>query len=261
MALLESKALLHLLAKGALYNTDMESELTTLGQRIGFIRRREKLTQAKVAAHLNVTPQAISGWERDESKPDLINLVAFAKLANTAVQWMLHGEGEAYISPDRHARISRALDSINAAMGSTEPIPGSQLVGARDFPIYAAAQGGAPGFMIVHTEVMEYVRRPVILEGVPDSYGVLVVGESMIPAYRSGDMALVHPRRPLERGRDVILYDHDHRTGDAKSMIKHLVSFNDRSLKLEQYNPPKTFTEHRADWPICHQVVGMYKGR
>jgi phage repressor protein C with HTH and peptisase S24 domain len=108
---------------------------------------------------------------------------------------------------------------------------------------------------------MEWVKRPVILEGVPDSYGVLVVGESMVPAYRPGDMALVHPRRPPERGTDVILYDHDPRTGDAKSMIKHLISFNDRSFKLEQYNPAKTFSEHRADWPICHQVVGMYKGR
>ena len=134
------------------------------------------------------------------------------------------------------------------------------LVGARDFPIYAAAQGGN-GHMIVHTDVMEYVKRPVILEGVPDSYGILIVGDSMVPAYRQGDMALIHPRRPPERDTDVVLYDQDHRTGEAKSMIKRLIGFNDRSWKLEQYNPAKTFSEHRADWPICHQVVGMYKGR
>lgn len=139
-------------------------------------------------------------------------------------------------------------------------VPGDQLVGARDFPIYAAAQGGN-GHMIVHTDVMEYVKRPVILEGVPDAYGILVTGTSMIPAFRQGDMALVHPRRPPERETDVILFDHDHRTGDAKAMIKRLLGFNDRSWKLEQYNPAETFTEHRADWPICHQVVGKYNAR
>jgi phage repressor protein C with HTH and peptisase S24 domain len=139
-------------------------------------------------------------------------------------------------------------------------VTGDLLVGARDFPIYAAAQGGN-GHMIVHTDVMEYVKRPVILEGVPDSYGILIVGDSMVPAYRPMDMALIHPRRPPERDTDVVLYDQDHRTGEAKSMIKRLIGFNDRSWKLEQYNPAKTFSEHRADWPICHQVVGMYKGR
>lgn len=161
---------------------------------------------------------------------------------------------EALRLEDAKKKLSASIDALS------RQVPGDQLVGARDFPIYAAAAGGE-GFMIVHTDVMEYVKRPVILEGVPDSYGVLVVGESMVPAYRPGDMALVHPRRPPERDTDVILYDHDHRTGDAKSMIKRLVSYNDRSYKLEQYNPAKTFSEHRADWPICHQVVGMYKGR
>ncbi|MBR1206592.1 MULTISPECIES: S24 family peptidase [unclassified Bradyrhizobium] len=209
-----------------------------------------------------------------------ITAAANVGLERTYIRDFINGK-KASIRSDKHEQVARALDwTVAELLGAgpslmadvpagkvkalTEPpppfVPGNQLVGIRDFPIYAAAQGGE-GFMIVHTDVMEWVKRPVILEGVPDSYGVLVVGESMVPAYRPGDMALVHPRRPPERGTDVILYDHDPRTGDAKSMIKHLISFNDRSFKLEQYNPAKTFSEHRADWPICHQVVGMYKGR
>ncbi|MHC2462093.1 S24 family peptidase [Bradyrhizobium embrapense] len=205
-----------------------------------------------------------------------ITAAANVGLERTYIRDFVNGK-KASIRSDKHEQVARALDWTVAellgagapttrmpALGRSEPpnlfIPGNQLVGVRDFPIYAAAQGGE-GFMIVHTDVMEWVKRPVILEGVPDSYGVLVVGESMVPAYRPGDMALVHPRRPPERDTDVILYDHDPRTGDAKSMIKHLVGFNDRSFKLEQFNPAKTFTEHRADWPICHQVVGLYKGR
>jgi phage repressor protein C with HTH and peptisase S24 domain len=200
-------------------------------------------------------------------------------LERTYIRDFVSGKKDS-VRSDKHALLARALDwTVSDLLDTTKenyreakaiysewadqvgkPVPGDILVGARDFPIYAAAAGGE-GFMIVHTDVMEYVKRPVILEGVPDSYGVLVVGTSMVPAYRPNDMALVHPRRPMERDTDVILYDHDHRTGDAKSMIKRLVGFNDRTLKLEQYNPAKTFSEHRADWPICHQVVGLYKGR
>lgn len=180
---------------------------------------------------------------------------------------------KASIKLDKQDQVARALNwTIDELMGANpslanlvEPkqqqfIPGDQLVGARDFPIYAATQGGE-GVMIVTTDVVEYVKRPVILEGVPDAYGILIQGESMLPAYRPNDMALIHPRRPPERDTDVVLYDHDPRTGEAKSIIKHLLGFTDRAWKLEQYNPAKTFTEHRADWPICHQVRGKYNAR
>jgi hypothetical protein len=197
-------------------------------------------------------------------------------LERTYIRDFVNGRKDS-IRLDKRAQVAQALDwSVDQLMNDgprTGSVAGAQapsphpsivsadlLVGARDFPIYAAAQGGN-GHMIVHTDVMEYVKRPVILEGVPDSYGILIVGDSMVPAYRPGDMALIHPRRPPERDTDVVLYDQDHRTGEAKSMIKRLIGFNDRSWKLEQYNPAKTFSEHRADWPICHQVVGMYKGR
>ena len=188
-------------------------------------------------------------------------------LERTYIRDFVNGRKDS-IRLDKRALVAQALDwSVDQLMNEgargasrVSTVTGDLLVGARDFPIYAAAQGGN-GHMIVHTDVMEYVKRPVILEGVPDSYGILIVGDSMVPAYRPGDMALIHPRRPPERDTDVVLYDQDHRTGEAKAMIKRLIGFNDRSWKLEQYNPAKTFSEHRTDWPICHQVVGMYKGR
>ena len=238
-----------------LYVIEMEQNLS-FGKKLAKVRRDRKMTQAQLAEQLSVTPQAVSGWERDESKPELDKVEKLSLLLDMSLTYLLRGDSDA-----THGYMAEAAQRAEENRPSRqELIPGERLVGARDFPIYAAAQGG-DGFMIVHSDVMEYVKRPVILEGVPDSYGVLIVGESMIPAYRPGDMALVHPRRPMERNSDVILYDHDHRTGDARSMIKRLIGFNDRQFKLEQFNPAKTFNEHRADWPICHQVVGMYKGR
>lgn len=137
--------------------------------------------------------------------------------------------------------------------------PGADLVGHRDFPIFAAAKGG-DGHVIVTFDAIEYVKRPAILEGVRDAYGILLTGESMIPAYWPGDMALVHPHLHPSRDSDVVLY-HVSPTNEAEAIIKRLVSFNDREWSLKQYNPALEFTESRADWTICHRVVGKYNAR
>ncbi|MFG1479165.1 S24 family peptidase [Xanthobacter sp. V4C-4] len=146
-------------------------------------------------------------------------------------------------------------------VGSFRPeiVSGAELVGNKDFPIYAAAAGGS-GHLIVTFDAIEWVKRPAILEGVPGSYGLLVYGDSMSPAYRHGDMALIHPGLGPAAGRDVVLYDHPP-NGDAEAIIKHLVTWTELEWRLEQYNPPKAWTELRGDWPTCHRVVGKYDRR
>jgi len=139
--------------------------------------------------------------------------------------------------------------------------PGADLVGDRDFPIYGAAAGGAAGHLIIDFNPIQHVRRPAILEGVRNAYGIRVDGESMVPAFRPGDIALIHPHLLPETDTDVVLFDHDPKTGDAEALIKHLTGFTDKLWKLEQYNPAKKFSEPRVDWPTCHRVVGRYDRR
>lgn len=140
-------------------------------------------------------------------------------------------------------------------------IPGSELVGESNFPIYGAAAGGAAGHLIIDYNPIQYVRWPSILAGVRGAYGIRVDGESMVPAFRPGDFALVHPHALPESETDVILFDHDPKTGDAEALIKRLIGVTEKVWKLEQYNPAKKFTADRADWPICHRVVGRYDRR
>lgn len=121
-------------------------------------------------------------------------------------------------------------------------------------PIYAAAQGGR-GHLIVTFEAVEYLAPPEELLRVRDAYGILVIGDSMIPAYRPGDIAWVHPHKQKEREKDVVLY-HVPPLGEAEAIIKTLVSWTDQNWKLRQYNPLKDFTESLTDWPVCHRIVG-----
>ncbi|RFC65484.1 S24 family peptidase [Fulvimarina endophytica] len=154
---------------------------------------------------------------------------------------------------------SESLPARPVDAAPPQHISGRDLVGGADLPVYAAARGG-DGHIIVTFDPVEFVKRPAPLAHVKEGYGLLVTGDSMVPAYRPGDTALVNPRLPAERGEDVILY-HNPPDGEAEATVKHLVAFNDREWTLQQYNPPETFTLSRIEWPICHRVVGKYNRR
>jgi phage repressor protein C with HTH and peptisase S24 domain len=137
-----------------------------------------------------------------------------------------------------------------------------EFLGRMDLPVYAAAEGG-PGVMVVSTDPIEVVPRPWYMKNVKDGYAVLVVGESMVPAFEPGDMAIVNPRLPPMRGKDVILIASEERAHFTAS-IKRLVSWTDREWRLRQFNPPageKTdFAWPKRDWPKALRVVGKYYG-
>ena len=141
-------------------------------------------------------------------------------------------------------------------------MPGEQVIivdptPARDktlIPIHAAAQGGK-GHLIIDFNPIEQAVPPEELIRVRNAYGILIVGESMVPAYKPGDIAWVNPHKPLERDTDVVLY-HVPPNSEAEAIIKTLISFSEREWKLRQYQPALDFSESRIDWTVCHRIVG-----
>lgn len=79
---------------------------TTLGQRIGNLRRDKGYTQEEVAERLNVSPQAVSKWENDISCPDIMLLPELAKLLGVTVDTLLGSEPEMPVQliSQEHAR-------------------------------------------------------------------------------------------------------------------------------------------------------------
>lgn len=181
-------------------------------------------------------------------------LSRLADVLGTSEMWLLKGEGDdGQIAPS-------GTSPARATAFQPQLIPGSELVSSnRDLPIYAAAKGG-DGHVIVTFEPIDYMKRPAVLENVKGGYGLLITGDSMVPAYRPGETALINPNLPPARDTDVVLY-HTNGTNESEAIIKRLVGINDREWSLEQYNPMLQFTEFRAEWPICHRVVGKYNTR
>jgi transcriptional regulator with XRE-family HTH domain len=69
--------------------------LSELGQRIRAQRERLRLKQHDIAHALQVSPQAVSKWERGENGPDLTILGELARLLGVSTDWLLdtHSEG------------------------------------------------------------------------------------------------------------------------------------------------------------------------
>jgi transcriptional regulator with XRE-family HTH domain len=67
----------------------------TVGMNIKRERAYAGKTQAQLAEALGVTPQAVSGWERDESRPDINQLRPLADFLSVTVDEILGGETKA----------------------------------------------------------------------------------------------------------------------------------------------------------------------
>lgn len=231
-----------------------------LGKRIRYLRKEvlgmDSQEEFAKAIDPTLTRGAVGNWELGKGiKRE--NLKKIADLYEISFDWLSNGTGD----PPKNI-------PFGDNTGPTKAIPFDRRRGeavrivtsggpalernAAMLPVYSAAQGGK-GHLIITIEAVDYRAPPAEILTARGAHGILVVGDSMIPAYRPGDIAWVTPHKPPQRDKDVVLY-HGKPSGEAEAMIKHLVSFNDREWKLEQYNPPEEFTESRQDWPVCHQI-------
>jgi phage repressor protein C with HTH and peptisase S24 domain len=153
---------------------------------------------------------------------------------------------------------------VNSVIPNTtlHTVPGEQLMGKIDLPVYSIVQGGR-GALVLSSEPFTSIARPHILLGLRDAYGVLVKGNSMAREYSEGDIAYVDPHRHPKEGDPCVFQSHKE-DGTVEAVIKYLARSPDASDTLwyvEQTRPVKKFTLKKVDWQICHVAVGKQSGR
>jgi len=200
------------------------------------LREALGLSQSALARRIGVTPQAIQQLE-DGKVRDPRYIVALAEVLGVPPV-ALAGKGAA------------------GGAGPVYPIRHEPL-GRKDLPVYASAQGGPDGSMVISYDPIEWRERPSILENVPDAFAMYVVNDSMEPRYRQGDLLLVHPRRPVRPGNDVLCVKVSENR-DHVAMIKQLVRMNAREIVLLQFNPRREIIIKRKDLASLHRVLGAY---
>jgi phage repressor protein C with HTH and peptisase S24 domain len=131
------------------------------------------------------------------------------------------------------------------------PLP---RLGRQDLPVWAAAQGGEEGAMLITTSPVEWIVRPRELE-VADAFAVFLIGESMSPRYDHGDQLFIHPHRPPRPGDDCLFIRQQDDTsffGLAKTLLRATAG----KWHVRQFNPQKDFDLDRRQWTRAWKIVG-----
>ena len=71
--------------------------MTSVGENIKNIRKKNNITQEELAKNLSVTRQAVSSWESGERVPQLDNVIQFLKIFNVKfeqVNWLKTDSGK-----------------------------------------------------------------------------------------------------------------------------------------------------------------------
>jgi phage repressor protein C with HTH and peptisase S24 domain len=226
--------------------TTNRSDPMKIGQNIRRRREELRLSQADLGEQVGVSQATIDKIEAGHTARSRY-------LALIAVKLGLPLE-----------EIDPGLAALSAAGALKAPvIPGIELMGGdRDFPIHASAEGGQ-GQIIVSTDAVDFMPRPAPLAHVKGAYGLYITGESMVPEFEPGDVALVNPHLPLVNDVTCIFYGE--RDGATRATIKRLVRQTPEVWHVKQWNPPEgmkaQFTLAKSDWQLCHRTLGKYSRR
>ena len=63
----------------------------SIGERISELRKEAGVSQAELASALDVSRQAVSKWETDQSSPDAMNLIKLADILDTDIEYLTTG--------------------------------------------------------------------------------------------------------------------------------------------------------------------------
>ena len=67
---------------------------TTIGKRIAQLRKEKGLTQEDLSGMMEVSAQAVSKWENDQTCPDIASLPKLAKILGVTVDELLSGKAD-----------------------------------------------------------------------------------------------------------------------------------------------------------------------
>lgn len=236
-----------------LYSNSMK----TIGERVRERREELGLSQSSLGkAAGGVSYQAIQQLEAGGGTK---HMVAIARALRVSADWLQTGSGEKELtnqsSTPQVAQNGPSLPT-NARIAFES---GGQAEGAQNprLPVYGMAECGPDGWSLFNGDLIETVPMPANLRGVRGAYAVYINGTSMEPRYKAGEVAHIHPHKPITIGAYVLVQKKPKAVGEPPmAVIKELVRRSGSKVVLAQLNPAKTF-ELRADEIVSiHRVVG-----
>jgi phage repressor protein C with HTH and peptisase S24 domain len=115
-------------------------------------------------------------------------------------------------------------------------------------PLIGFAEAGAGGYFSDGGFPVGKGWDEIAFPAVTDehAYALEISGESMVPAYRDGDVIIVSPAAPVRRGDRVVV-----KTTNGEVMVKELKRQTAKQVELKSLNadhPERTLSLDDVDW-------------
>jgi phage repressor protein C with HTH and peptisase S24 domain len=130
--------------------------------------------------------------------------------------------------------IAKALAATGTPFGAfVELVGASDSHAARPVPLLGFAEAGSGGYFddggFPVGEGWDEIAFPAVAD--EHAYALEVSGQSMLPAYRDGDVILISPSAPIRRGDRVVV-----KTRSGEVMAKELKRRTAKSIELRSLN-------------------------
>jgi phage repressor protein C with HTH and peptisase S24 domain len=144
------------------------------------------------------------------------------------------------ITPDGRPRwpstesIAKALAATGTSVETFVSLIADSTGAAQAVPLIGFAEAGAGGYFddggFPVGKGWDEIAFPAIND--EHAYALEISGDSMLPAYRDGDVIVVSPAAPIRRGDRVVV-----RTKDGEVMAKELKRQTAKTVELKSLNP------------------------
>lgn len=122
----------------------------SIGERITELRKEQKLSQGQLAEALDVSRQAVSKWENDQTSPDSLNLIRLAEILDTDIEYLTTGR----------RNYGRRPPVVIKTVETVEKVVEKPVVQVVEKVVET----------VVEKPVVEYVEKPVIKKSVRVKY-------------------------------------------------------------------------------------------
>lgn len=214
----------------------------------------ERLSEAEWARKAKVS----SSWFQDVKKGAIPRVDTLERVLD--VIQVSHAQFEALGAPVasevRGAGTFGASDVSRRFFGE-DPLPRLPLLGTAIGGEYGEAEENIELTELHLGEVLDYLARPVSLANDQDAYALTIVGDSMAPRFKPGEIVSVSPKSPVGIGDDVIVQLRGGEGDDERItmvLIKELVRRTADHVELRQHNPAVTFRIEARRVAAMHKV-------
>ncbi|MBD3287042.1 helix-turn-helix domain-containing protein [candidate division WOR-3 bacterium] len=173
-----------------------------IGQRIRAARKERGLNQEELSLRLGIHRNSLVRYERGERGIDVDLLTRLADALEVSFHWLVTGEGEMERLPD---------------------IPESERERVRWIPLLGSVPAGFPRYS--SEVVLEYMPVHAASARHPQTFALIVQGDSMEPRLSEGDRVIVQPDpSPPNRAIVVALIDGETTIKELKVTVQGQLS-------------------------------------